>query len=244
VSSEAIFVCEGYHDRSFLSGWLTVLGCNDPSNGGKTVVLDPSGKRVAAGQFAFHDPSGKFLRVTPVNSDSQCFRTAETLLKRRATSPIRWLAIVVDVDESSESRRTEFEQLVERLGGTLDSQVTAHLADGTRVCLVGLGEEFESRTGVPRLACLEQLVCSAIAQAYPGRDTTVSGWLSATEMQHSKAESAKAHVWSYMAGWYPSFGCDAFFREIWRHPEVRVKLEEALRRSRAWALVEAIVGEA
>lgn len=62
MSSEAIFVCEGYHDRSFLSGWLTVLGCSDPSNGGKTVVLDPSGKRVAGGQFAFHDPSGKFLR--------------------------------------------------------------------------------------------------------------------------------------------------------------------------------------
>ena len=171
--TESIIICEGFHDRSFLKGWLLTPGCTDPSLGGLR-VRDPWGRSVTAGNFWFYDSSGRFLRVIPANSDDRCFSMAEELLKGRTTHPIRDLAIVVDVDESIESRHASCANLVARLGGKQHDSYTGLLEDGTRVRLAVLGETLPG-PGVPQLSCLERTVCSAIAQAYPARAETVAG---------------------------------------------------------------------
>ena len=50
--SEAVVLCEGFHDRAFWAGWLLRLGCTDPGllpDGTRRLVLDPWNKIVADG---------------------------------------------------------------------------------------------------------------------------------------------------------------------------------------------------
>lgn len=243
MSSESIVICEGFHDRSFLKGWLLSVGCTDPSQDGTKPIRDPWGRPVSRGHFGFLDQLGRFLRIVPAHSDDRCFSVAEDLLKGRATHPIRDLVVVVDSDNSDVSRRASRDNLVSRLGGQVDADHTGILQDGTRVRLIILGDAPIGR-GTPRLSCLERTVCSAIAQAYPLRAEMVEGWVGAIGHQHSPAESAKAHAWTYMAGWFANFGCDGFYQEIWRDPLVREPLITLLQFSGAWDAMRQTVSAA
>ena len=229
MSDETILLCEGYHDRSFLTGWALYLGAQDLALVEKS-VRDPWGKPVTRGHFGFRDPGGRFFRIIPVNTDTQLFPTAAALLQESNTRPIRDLVIVVDADSSVESRQSQLSNLKLRLKD--ESTARVHLA------VLGVSEDGP---GIPEHPCLEKIVCSAIAAAYPERSQSVHAWLQTVGSRRSPAESAKGHSWSYMAGRYAGFGCDAFFREIWRDPEIRDHLIDRLRANGAWESVTAAI---
>lgn len=241
MTAESVILCEGYHDRSFLVGWLGALGCQDLSEGGRKIpVVDPAGRPLSGGQFGFTDAAGRFLRVIPVQSDTRCFSVARDLLKARATRPMRALVIVVDADKSLASRQAAFRGLVEQFGSENVSATSAVLPDGTQVALCVLGSATEQR-GVPQQCCLEQVVCDAIVKAYPDRGECVANWLTAVRGQGGASDSAKACSWSYMAGWYAERGCDSFFRAVWEDPQVNRHLVDLLKASRAWEIVADVV---
>ena len=55
-----IVLCEGFDDRSFWTGWLLHLGCDDPSQGGRTTAYDKWGHPIRGrGRFAFTTAAGR-----------------------------------------------------------------------------------------------------------------------------------------------------------------------------------------
>src|SRR5258708_3800323 len=102
--SESVILCEGFHDRAFWDGWLTVLGCNSdgfkPGTPGYP-ALDPWGDPVRQGQFAYRSKSGRFVRVRPCNGKSNVLQEARIRLTRRTTRQLLRLVINVDVDTST-----------------------------------------------------------------------------------------------------------------------------------------------
>lgn len=105
--SQTVFLCEGYHDRAFLGGWLKVLGCKSLGEQGVRVV-DPWGRSVTAGQFGYTDPLGRFVKVVPVRGDKKLFPVARDLLQGRQTQRIRDLFLVADEDLDRERRLDQF----------------------------------------------------------------------------------------------------------------------------------------
>lgn len=93
--------------------------------------------------------------------------------------------------------------------------------------------------GVPRLQCLERIVCTALRNCHSDRAELVGDWLSKLSPGGDQPSEAKAVAWSYMAGWYPKFGCEAFYSAIWEQPELREHLLAALGRS--WDIVDSAI---
>ena len=61
-----IVLCEGFDDRSFWTGWLLHLGCDDPSQGGRTTAYDKWGHPIRGrGRFAFTTAAGSCIVVHP-----------------------------------------------------------------------------------------------------------------------------------------------------------------------------------
>lgn len=147
--SQTIFVCEGYHDRSFLAGWLLRIGCVDLSQTLGRRVKDPWGKPVVLGHYGYNDVRGRFLRIAPAGGESQCFAVADGLLSGRSTQPIRDLFLVVDADASAATREEQFKGLVQRHEGTLTHPRLAVLSPHTQLHLLVL----ETQTD-PEVSCL------------------------------------------------------------------------------------------
>jgi hypothetical protein len=243
--SQTIFVCEGYHDRGFLAGWLTVLGCDDLSVGATGVqkVKDPWGKPVIRGQFGYTDRLKRFLRIIPAHGESQCFSVADGLLQGRDTQRIRDLFVVVDQDDSASRREDQFQNLVQKHSGTFTSNRLAVLGDGTKIHLLVLAvPQSVQQDHLPGLQSLERVVCAAIAAAYPGRAKLVARWLTDIGASEEPAAFAKSHSWSHMAGWYPKFGCDAFHSQLWQDDQVKAHLIAILSQSGAWQAVSRALG--
>jgi len=85
---------------------------------------------------------------------------------------------------------------------------------------------------------LERLVCAAVVAAYPLRADAVQTWLASRPAP--PAPTPKEYAWSYMAGWYAEYGCDAFYSNIWRDAAVTSALEDRLRQSGAWRIAEVL----
>jgi hypothetical protein len=89
------------------------------------------------------------------------------------------------------------------------------------------------KAGVPTEQTLERLVCSALCEVYPERAEAVASWLVARPEPPTKA-LAKAHAWSYMAGWYAEHGSSDFYEEVWRDTRLAQVLRRYLENSGAW----------
>lgn len=250
-ASESVILCEGYHDRAFWAGWLTSKGCVDPGlkPGAwvRTPVLDPWNQRVSAGQFAYHSPGGRFLRVQPCNGKSNILRTARLRLANRANEAIDHLLINMDSDlpagsDTSTLNVQSIEQMVKQLDPNATRNDTASFlldAGATEVAVVHWTADDVAAPGMPVQQTLERLVCSALLAAYPHRGPLVQNWLDSRP--DAPPIDPKEHAWSYMAGWYASQGCEAFYSLLWSDPTVAPELEKRLRSSGAWAIFERLV---
>ncbi len=259
--SESVILCEGYHDRAFWAGWLEYLGCEDPGrsrgNGNRVAVLDPWGKKVVGGEFAFHSKAGKFIRVVPCGSDSRAVgRQARKRLgdeqqrMQQGASRPRLHRLVLNVDPDVQagdaSPRTGFRQqdlraLAEKLDPATVETEDGDLAmfDGaTAVSLVRWETDDPPLPGVPTQQTLERLVCAAFAATYPDRGPVVDAWLESRP--EPPPSSPKEPAMSYMAGWYADTGSDGFYRVTWDRGEVVDELRSRLRQCGAWRVAEAL----
>ncbi|MFO1053501.1 MAG: hypothetical protein U1F36_14910 [Planctomycetota bacterium] len=221
MSRHAILLCEGYHDRAFLSGWLEhVRGWSKPeSTSGR--VRDPLGRPLAGGRFGF-ERNRAFAVVAPCGgwpAIRKCAgdHLAQAALNGDQTGNIDALIACYDDDVDKDFERS-MEDMVRQSGqpsdrASLPVQVLRLRATDDR--------------WHPSLG---GLVAQAFAEAHPRRWPAVATWLaSRDDGAQDASQDGKSAKWSVMAGWYARQGCDGFLRhEIWCDVAVRARLEQHL----------------
>lgn len=244
--SETVILCEGYHDRSFWHGLLEDAGYIDArpkrTNGSLGKAIDPFNKPVEGGDFAFLSSEGAFVRVKPCQGAPKVVERAKMRLGQRTTEPVAHLIINLDTDATdSEDDATAKGKLV----ASMRDRIRALAADfveeepgdmlidnrSTRISIVLWSAPEPAMPELPDKQTLERLLCAALRDVYPERATKIAEWLAArpgSPPVHSK--SYKAHAWLQMGGWYPEYGCDAFYRNVWQLGPVRDRLRERVRR--------------
>ena len=228
---------EGFHDRGFVSGWLSYRGWKDPGAGdaGQRIpFMNPvTGKPVASGRYGFRSPTGAtFVEVVPHEGDRSMLDEVPGVCRR--ASPGSGVLIALDADDDS------FQRGVQRRTQAVDDRLSRDafdpvrgedgwcLASGLTVDLLVWGTNGDGALpGVPAQHCLERVVALALAQVYPARAAAVQSWLDARP--ECAAATPKAMTWSHMAGWFAETGCDAFLRHrIWDDAKVAQRMQELL----------------
>ena len=247
--SQRVILCEGFHDRAFLSGWLKRLGCHDARRGGGA-ALDPWGKRVQGGQFAFLSPDGGFVRVVPCHGDRARIvgESVPVFLAQSAVNPVRDLVVVLDADTAAGEEpplgptRDSLRSMLAREGieareGTGGAFETA---GGTRIGSVLWWTAEAPSPALPDKQTLERLVSAALQDRFPERAGAIAAWLAARP--GAASASAKAHAWSHMAGWFADSGCDGFYEAVWSDAVgAPAALEARLRQTGAWSVLTGVV---
>jgi hypothetical protein len=259
IARETVIYCEGYHDRAFWAGWLLHLGCKDPGEPppGKTdrnEVKDPWGKKVVRGEFGYSSPNDKFIRVVPCKGKSRILPIVRVRLRERVTRPLERVVINKDSDsvagdlddsslgavsQASNAAQHVIDSLLQPLGISADRTVEGDwvLEDGTTLSVTSWStHEAVGARGLPPQQTLERIVSAALVAAYPERAEPVTCWLESRG--HAVVAGPKEHAWSYMAGWYAEHGCEDFYRQIWREPQVAGQLEQRLRNAGVWRIAE------
>ena len=249
--SESVILCEGFHDRAFWDGWLTLLGCNSdgfkPGTPGYP-ASDPWGDKVRGGQFAHRSKSGRFIRLRPCGGKKNVLQEARIRLRLRATKPLLRLIINVDVDRSAVTpsgttglRQQDVLHELQQIdpGASQNADGIIEVDGGaTTVALIRWETNDLPANGLPDQQTLERLVCASLVAAYPPRAKTVQDWLNARA--NPPLPDPKEHAWSYMAGWYARHGCEDFYSNLWRDAKIISELESRLRSSGAWQIAEEV----
>lgn len=235
IPPDNVILCEGYHDRAFLSGWLEALGCtsckNKPYRGGN--------KLQGSGQFAFHhETRDVWVRVIPVGGDGNIYGEAELILKRANTDPIANVVLVTDRDTDAGetgTRRASFEGFLTKVGAS-EGRFTGSMATQIRLVewhVAGV----PAKVGLPAKETLERLVCAALDQVYPGRGQAIASWLESRPEPPLVDKEHKTIAASHMAGWYSERGYEGLFGAVWEDARTRAALEGLLKDARqelAW----------
>lgn len=250
--TESVVLCEGYHDRQFWKGWLMFLGCGDLLPPGQSApVVDPWGLQVSRGDFGLQSKSEGFLRIRPCGGKNKILPAARFRLRQRGSQSLGRLVIGTDSDVEADDPTPlpvgPSDQAVEQLVKEFDAEAVRNpegdwmLSDPASVVSVVRWTASDPHdAGLPEKQTLERLVCAAMVAAYPRRGPEVQGWLDSRS--DPPAPDPKEHAWSHMAGWYATHGCENFYRQVWREPEVARQLEVRLRESGAWRIAETLAG--
>ena len=240
---ESVVLCEGFYDRAFWKGWLLHLNCQDArkrrSDGTYDDAIDPFGKTVPRGQFGFHSPLGKFIRLEACNGDKNVRKAARRRLKQHSTQPLQHLIMNVDLDTAADDAAAT-DRGRKDLREWLDHIVEPALrADGVTATVVDWSAPDPPTTALPAKQTLERLVCAAISEVFPERARAVDHWL-----LHRPAPpplEPKAFAWSHMAGWYATDGCDEFYQKVWRDIKLAQALTKRLGETGAVVAIEALM---
>ncbi len=249
---ESLILCEGYHDRAFWKGWLTLLRCAGPQSdavsGRPQRFLDPFGEPVKGGEFGFKAPSGRSIRIQPCLGNRVLTKLRERLQDSKTQLRDR---IIVNVDSPQVAadgmanppiQATNIVDIARRIFSDAapsgDDRVTCNTGQ-IAITVVRWSATECAAEGVPLAQTLERLVSCAIVAAYPDRGPAVQRWLDGRP--GGSSSEAKSHMWSYMAGWYAEHGCTDFLERIWDDPRIVNHLETHLRASGAWSAVEALI---
>lgn len=240
---ESIILCEGFHDRAFWKGWLTHLGCRDArirrSDGTFDSPVDPFGKPVPRGQFAFRSPRGQFIRLQECKGEKNVRKAARARLEQHKTQALHHLIVNIDLDTAagdSEAMHTARQKLRDWLEGLMSPELRD---DGVVAAPVDWSAYDPPSPELPPKQTLERLVCAALREVWPGRARAVAEWLA--HRPDPPARDPKEFAWSHMAGWYATDGCDEFYQGIWRDGEVALALTERLRCTGATEAVQALL---
>lgn len=191
---ESLLLCEGYHDRGFLAGWLQALGCQESRR-------DPDGKPVGSGHFGFTSPQGGFLRITPCHGQNPLGEALRTAVKH---SPRR-VVIFRDLDGSSGERFEHLPAMTKEQDlWTKDGEDWYRKGD-CWISLVEWGGDLRDAVGVPAQSNLERLLCNALVQGSPECGERVETWLEGLPACGGKPSvvNGKSYFLSYVAGWFP-----------------------------------------
>jgi hypothetical protein len=227
---------EGYHDRDFLRGWLLHRGWKDPgqrTRGRETITNPVSGKDVKGGRFGFLSPGDSaFVEVVPGRGDVDLLDEIGRKARRVVPPEPDELIVVLDVDDpnlvegTARREQSVHDRLLRSDPGVVREGSTWTLSSGVVVRLALWACDSERCRGVPDVHTLERIVSASIARVYPERASAVQEWLDGRPA--APRTSAKAHSWSYMAGWYADLGCAAFLSNLWDDANVAAALDELL----------------
>lgn len=227
--AETVVLCEGFHDRAFLSGWLKVLGAESLREG----VYEPHGARLRGrGQYGFR-LAERWFRIVPMDGDSAWQAVASAMLGTRTTRAIERMVVVLDDDSvgTTGGRQQSFEHWVSELGAIRATPHTFRLSGGiveTEVALAVWSAQESLRSSLPDQQTLERLVCAALAEVDASRAEHVRAFLAARPSPPSDEKLHKSHAAAHMAGWFSSHGSEDFFRAVWDEPALRRVLERRL----------------
>jgi hypothetical protein len=255
MTQESVILCEGYHDRAFWDGWLRFLKCGVPQAHNKTlstrIVKDPWGRTVSGGQFGYHSPTANFVRIVPCRGDDFVSDALKNRLAGRTTHALRHVAVNYDADTDA---RTEADAKmgIEAAHNSIQTILKAadpsftrnaqgdYLLDGggTLVSVIVWWAPDLHAEGLPWKHTLERLVCAALNATLPGRAQSVEQWLQSRPS--ASPAGPKEYAWSNMAGWAADKGCEAFYSELWSHPQVVAELRSRLEKTGAWRIAEQI----
>ncbi len=183
----------------------------------------------------------------PCLGKTEVLPAARLGLRERASKTLVQLVINVDPDVPAAAASTTVTGLrrqdVLQLVRTFDPVAAINAAgeidmDGgsTKVSLIRWEATDPAAPGLPLQQTLERLVSAALIAAYPARAKPVQNWLDSRPIP--PLPDPKDHAWSYMAGWYAQYGCEAFYSALWNDPLVVKELEVRLRVSGAWQVAE------
>lgn len=253
-----VVLCEGIHDCAFWGALLMNLGCTKgalhPRGTGGTGFASKAGAFISlrnlggpvtwthlAGElkFANTEPISDIVVVRDVDllQDPFDFRAARKERKGQVLQAAQGLRLV---DERSPD--TCWDPTTQTASFPLASQAPVT----TQVSLVLWGANAravagvpEPLGGVPQKQTLERMVCLAMARAYPAAAASVATWLDSRPVPPPLSEHLhKAHVASYMAGWYANRDYKGFFTAVWKDARVAAELETMLRDAGAWDAAE------
>ncbi|MGA2498763.1 MAG: hypothetical protein ABSH20_13550 [Tepidisphaeraceae bacterium] len=247
--SEALVICEGYHDRAFWHGMLKDLGCHDaPSTqeGDHRVFRDPWNRPVRGGR-ALLSKSREFVSIRPANGKDDVCRTVRLRLGEHALQPLRVLVVNVDADTNADGTpstsrgvsRAAVEDVVRQADPAAVADGKDFLVFGGTVCVAFTvwSATVPPSLGLPNQQTLERVISAALASVYPDRAAAVDRWLAARP--NPPQPNPKEHAWSYLAGWYanrPSY--EGFCTSIWNEPAVAAQLRRCLMQTDVWRVAE------
>ncbi len=236
---ESIIVCEGYHDRAFLRGWLVHgLSC-------ESLERQPYGPHdnrplTGQGQYGFRSKSGRWLRIVPAKGDTLVSDIANTFVGQLLGNPDANVVLAWDADDKD--REAQFHSWA-KSAGAIETPPFYELRDDgglIRLALLVFRAD-EDADDLPVEQTLERLACAAVRDAYPERSRAVFDWLRTRPMPPLGEKRHKSHAASHMAGWYSDAGYEGFFDRIWEDTDVRAALERRLRATGAARIVESMV---
>lgn len=247
-ASESVIFCEGFYDRAFWAGWLLRLGCRDARNqrasGQHDPAVDPWGRPVRGGVFAYLTPSGRFVRVQPCGNTGSVSGAVTRRLKDLVLHPAEFLIDNRDDDadaavgaESVMRARSIAEGHARSFQGRLLDPHVAEISS-CKVAVILWSAPDPSSSVLPEQQTLERLVCAAIAEAWPERAARVADWLG--RVKTGVRSGPKAFAWAHMAGYYPDAACDEFYQALWREEAIAAALERRLAATGAAEFVRAL----
>ena len=173
---------------------------------------------------------------------------ARLYLGGRKTKPLRMLVLCYDSDAPAADSSPEAARAAAVWNLAREFDPNAARVNDRRFRIDGGNTEISlacwrcvdpaGTSGLPEQQTLERLVCASIVGAHGGRASPVETWLASRPA--APAPMAKSFAWSYMAGWYEDHGCEDFYRQVWREPQVRAELESRLRATGVWEIAEAV----
>lgn len=230
MNPDNVILCEGYHDRAFLAGWLESLGC--------VSLKDKSyrdGKPLrGGGQYGFHRAANDtWVRILPVEGDGNLLQRAKIIIKEATSKPINNVVVVFDRDTygaDEGSRRDSFKSFLAdpEVGANADGERAGAVETRIRLIEWHTPNDAAIAAEVPAKHTLERLVCAAIEAAYPGRSEAVATWLASRPGPPETEKRHKSTAASHMAGWYSERGYEGLFRAVWEDKAVAAALHGLL----------------
>lgn len=214
--SQSIVLCEGYHDRAFLKGLATQLGCT-------LSRLRPGGQRLEGGRFGYTTPRGRFVEVVPCDGVDKMAAQAEQSWKLHQAEQL--VALVWCCDEDT-AGGAPCHVTADRVRQFVRTHPDAPVIGAPWWC------SDAPTAGLPDRNTLERVVCAAWTEAYSYRSAPVAAFLDA---EPKGVASPKAPFLSHVAKWYPEKGPEATLSQIWNDPALRHPLIRRLQESGAWA---------
>lgn len=234
---DVLILCEGYHDRAFLKGWLHHLGWESRTVKNRT---DGWGKVEGGGVYGFKK-GGRAVRLLPCKGKDVLRTAAQDAIQGTTTRGLGHLMVIPDGDVVDTSPDLEFSQARQGVHDRVTTWLEPPATSGITLEATSELLKWTTNTRTNISACfwatatvahtlpqnLERLIYDVYARAYPHRLGSVRTWLE-QRPERPERENPKSYTWAIMAGWAADHGCEAFFEQLWQDKKIVGELQPLL----------------
>lgn len=223
TQQERLVVVEGYDDRDFLHGWLTIQGCVKQSK-------DTQGRPVRMGPRGYRARDGHFVRLVAANSKDRFDEALrEHFMCFRDVRDYDGIWVVRDADAADMSHAmASLNSLCDRFA----------VENAVFHPMVWFSEK--AWEAVAASQTLESIIASALHDVDPARAEAVLSWLRADPS--AVDPGGKPVVWSHFGKWRSEDGAARFIQGLWEDDDVAIRLEHHLATTSALAELRALAG--